>query len=260
VENYLALARNIRDRFNETFFDPETGLYAKDSQTAPALALFLGLAPEDKRDLILQRLIENVTVTRQSHLSTGFVGTPFLPYALADGGHADLVYTLIARETGPSWWHLIKNGDTTLWETWRGDRDNSFDHPGFGGIGDWFFQALAGIRFNPAFPGFKQFIINPQMVGGLTFVRAGYNSLYGPISCEWNLDGRQWVMDIAIPPNTSATVYIPAARVQDIRENGNPVLQAPGIKFLRMEPARAVFQVDSGKYRFSGPDFYCHRP
>jgi alpha-L-rhamnosidase len=249
-ENYAALARNIRNRFNETFLDPDTGLYAKDSQTAPVLALFLHLAPEESRDLILQRLIENVTVTRQGHLSTGFVGTPFLPYALTDGGYADLVYSLITQETGPGWWHMIKNGDTALWETWRGDRDNSFNHPGFGCIGDWFFQALAGIRPDPAFPGFKHFIINPQLVGGLTFVRAGYNSLYGLVSCEWKHNDRHLVMDITVPPNTSATVFIPASQVQDIREKEKQALQAPGVRFLRMEPTRAVFWVDSGKYTF----------
>jgi alpha-L-rhamnosidase len=249
-DNYAALARNIRDRFNETFFDPDTGLYAKDSQTAQTLALCLGLAPEDKKSLVLQRLIENVHITRQGHLSTGFVGTPFLPHALTDGGRADLVYTLITQETGPSWWQMIKNGDTALWETWRGDRDNSFNHPGFGGIGDWFFLALAGIRSDPASPGFKHMIIKPERVGGLTFVRAGYHSPYGRIGSDWNRDGRQFVITITIPPNTRATIYIPATAVQDVRESGKPALESEGVKFLRMEENRAVFLADSGKYIF----------
>ena len=120
ASKYRALADKIRHKFNKKFLDPETGMYAIDSQTAQALPLYLGMVPQDKKNLIIEQLLKSIA-DRKNHLSTGFVGTMALMRGLSYLGHAELAYTIANQEDEPSWWGSIKNGRTTMPEYWNGD-------------------------------------------------------------------------------------------------------------------------------------------
>src|SRR5262249_35035915 len=129
---------------------------------------------------------------RDNHLATGFIGTCRLLPALTDAGRSDVAYRLLFQDTYPSWLFQVKLGATTMWERWDGytpDKGfqnpgmNSFNHYAFGSVGQWMFQSIAGIQ--PGSPGFKRVIIAPKLTDQLTFARATYHSINGPIHSEW---------------------------------------------------------------------------
>ena len=112
----------------------------------------------------------------------------------------------------------------------------------------WLYQGLAGIR--PASPGFKQIIIKPAIVGKIAWVKASYQSVHGVIRSAWKRDGNRLTLDVTIPANTTATVFVPAADAATVTEGGKPAAQAEGVGFLRMDGQAAVFAVASGSYSF----------
>ena len=249
AKKYAELSAAIRESFNQRFLSPDTGLYPADSQTAPALALHFGLAPEDKRARIAGDLVRNIQETRTNHLSTGIVGTLYLFYALTDMGFSDLAYRILVQESSPSWSHMLREGATTVWEAWNGG--GSRNHPALGSIGAWFYQTLAGIRPDPDGPGFKRIIIKPEIVGDLTWARGGFNSIHGRIVSDWKREGGTLTLRVTIPPNTTATVYVPTKNAAAIQESGKPASQAEGVKYVRQEGRATVFQVGSGEYVFT---------
>ena len=201
---YAQVAGKIRDALNAKHFDPSTGLYANatDSQTALILPLALGMVPETKRPLVIQRLRENIEKWN-GHLSTGFVGTPYLLETLADLGLAELSHTICTRQDYAGWNTLIKHG--VMMETWNGGMAQM---PSLGGsIGQWFFRTLGGIR--AAAPGFKKILIKPSIVGNLTSVNTWHDCPHGRIVSNWKINGGKLEMAVTIPAGTSATVQIP---------------------------------------------------
>ena len=119
-----------------------------------------------------------------------------------------------------------------------------------GQIQEWFYHDLAGIQNAPDSSGFKKIVINPHPVGDVTWANASYDSIRGKIVSDWKLDGKKFTLNVTIPPNTSATVFVPAKSEQGVAENGSTAGQSAGVTFLRTEGGRAVFAVESGKYRF----------
>jgi hypothetical protein len=120
-----------------------------------------------------------------------------------------------------------------------------------GQINEWFYHDLAGIQCDSDGPGFKKIIIKPAIVGDLQWVKASYDSIRGRIASEWRRDGKKLTLRVAIPANTTATVFVPARDAASVREGKMPAAQADGVKFLRMENGAAVFAIASGKYEFT---------
>jgi alpha-L-rhamnosidase len=125
---------------------------------------------------------------------------------------------------------------------------NSFNHYSLGSCGEWMFASLAGIDTDGA--GFKKLMIRPTPGEGITWVKASYDSISGKIATSWKAEGNKFSLDVTIPPNTIATVYVPAKGPDGVTEVGKPATQAKGVKFLRMESNAAVYEVGSGSYRF----------
>jgi alpha-L-rhamnosidase len=247
-EKYRTLAAKIKATFNAKFLDTATGLYAKDSQTAQALPLTLGLAPLESKSRIVDRLVESIEGTRRGHISAGMVGSLYVFHALAENGRDDLAYNMLTKEEYPGWLHMANSGATALWEAWNGD--GSYDHPTMGCVGFWLYQGLAGIRPDPAGPGFKKFVIKPYIPKDLTWVKSHYDSVHGRIESSWRRNGMDLAVELTIPPNTSATVYVPTGAAFPIRESLVEASHAEGVKFLRRELGFEVFQVGSGSYSF----------
>ncbi|MBL7189776.1 MAG: glycoside hydrolase family 78 protein [Phycisphaerae bacterium] len=248
AKKYADLCRAIKESFNRHFLNADTGLYAPDSQTAQALPLFVGLVPDEQKEKVFDQLVKNITERRNGHLSTGIVGTLYLLHVLTDNGRADLAHGIMTKERFPGWLHMIKGGATALWEAWDGG--GSRNHPTFGLVGAFFYRNYAGIRPDPTAPGFKKIILKPEIGDGLDWVRADYRSVHGKIKSEWKRVDGKLEMNIDIPVNTTATVYVPAKNVESVTESGKPVNKADGIKFLRMEGGSALFTVGSGSYKF----------
>ncbi len=248
AHRYRQLAEQIKASFNRHFFDPQTGQYAKDSQTSQVLPLSLDMVPEGKRDLVLKRLVENIH-QHKDHLSTGFVGVMPMLHGLGDWGYEDLGYTIAMQPDLPGFLQMIADGYSVLGESLTGD-SGSRHHPFGACIGSYLFREIAGIRTDPTGPGFARIIIRP-ILGNLTWAKATYDSIRGPITSEWKRSPRGFELRVGIPANTTATVELPARNPKTITESGKPLAQAVGVEFLRMEGTRAILAIDSGDYTFA---------
>jgi alpha-L-rhamnosidase len=233
----------------------------ENSQTAYALALRFGLLSEDLRAEAARRLAADVRARK--HLTTGFVGTPHLCHVLSDSGHLDLAYHLLNRDTYPSWLYPVKQGATTIWERWDGQKPdgtfqdaamNSFNHYAYGAIGEWMYRVVAGIEIDPREPGYKHALIQPQPGGGLTSVEARLDTMYGPVASAWKLGGGRFELSVAVPPNARATVRLPGATLGQVTEGGRALAALPGVGGARQEGKAVVVEVGSGSYAFAYPD------
>jgi alpha-L-rhamnosidase len=253
--HFQELAGTLKAAFNQRFLRADEGQYDNGSQTSSVLPLAFGLAPEAQREAVFQHLLEKIRHESQGHIGTGLLGGQWLMRVLTDNGQAEVAYGIAAQKTYPSWGYMAGKGATTIWELWNGDTAdpamNSGNHVMLvGDFGIWLFEDLAGIKPDPAQPGFKHILMRPEPVGDLSFVRASHRSPFGLIASEWRRDAKGFHWDITVPVNTTATVYLPAKRAEDAKESGKPALRAKGVQFLRMENGRAVFSVGSGSYRF----------
>jgi alpha-L-rhamnosidase len=250
ARKYSELAESVKETFNREFLKPG-GVYSNGTQTAQATALNWGLAPASERADVLKNLVADVE-KKGNHLDTGILGTKYLLNVLLDGGRADVAYKVASQTTYPSWGHWMEQGATTLWESWNGG--DSLNHIMFGDISAWFYRALAGIR--PGEPGYSKITIRPQVVGDLTSARGVYDSIHGRIVSEWRLENGQIRLDVTIPANTTAEVYVPTSDPTRILESGKPagssegVLALSGVQALNGTP---VYRIGSGTYHFTAP-------
>ncbi len=171
----------------------------------------------------------------------------------------DWAYQLINANSFPSWGYSIENGATTIWERWDGyvkGREfqnkgmNSFNHYAIGAVDEWMYRAILGINNDDGHPGYEHFVLRPNPGGSLKWARGAYDSIRGKVESSWSIADGKLRLDVAIPANTTATVYVPAKDATNVTEGRKPASVAKGVHFLRMEADRAVFEVQSGKYGF----------
>jgi hypothetical protein len=249
AQQFETRAAEIRTAFNEKFYDATNRLYATGSQTANAIPLVMNLCAPTNRAAVLDAIVHDIRA-RGNALTAGDVGYRYLLLALAEGGRSDVIFDLNNQSDKPGYGFQLKKGATSLTEAWDARRDSSQNHFMLGQIQEWFYHDVAGIGGDPAGPGFKKIIIYPQPVGDLTWARASYDSIRGKITSDWKRAGGKFTLNVTIPANTTATVFIPAASAETVTEGGKPAAQSGGVKFLRMENDRAVFEIESGAYTF----------
>jgi alpha-L-rhamnosidase len=260
---YAQLADQIRDSFNRTFLNVRTGEYANGTQTAHALALFLGLVPDDHRGAVAGHLTNDIVYTHDTHVTTGFIGVKYLMPALTQIGRADLAYELATQTTYPSWGYMVESGATTLWELWQnkvGPSMNSHDHAMFGSVGAWFYNALGGINLGTDSAGYRHIRIEPQVVEDLRWVSATIETIRGTVSSSWTHSPGEITMDVVIPVNSDAEVVAPkeeAMAAVTVREGDHVVWQKghfvpgdPGVTGASAVRNDIVFEVGSGHYSF----------
>ena len=243
-----ALAEEIRAAFNRAFLDPATGQYATGSQSCQATALDLGLVPQAQQVAAFERLLEDVRAQDYA-VSCGEVGHPSLLRVLADGGRSDLVYRIHHQSERPGYGWQLARGATTLTEAWDAS-PISHNHFMLGHILEWFYADLAGLRPDPRTPGFQRFVVRPRPLEPITWARASYHSIRGPIAVAWRRSEGSFTLEVSVPPNTSAEIHVPAADAAAVSEGGRPAREAPGVEFLRAQGGAAVFAIGSGDYRF----------
>ncbi|MEI8376361.1 MAG: glycoside hydrolase family 78 protein [Planctomycetota bacterium] len=244
---YDKLAADIRAAFNKTLFNPANRQYAHGSQTANAMPLDLGLVPEEHRQAVFENLVKHL---QTRGLKAGEIGFPYLLRALAKNGRSDAIFAMINQTNKPGYGFQLNYGATSLPEDWDYQPGASQNHFMLGHITEWFYHDLAGIQRDPDTVGFKSIVIKPVPVGDLTWVKAHYDSLYGRIESNWKLDADRLTMEVTIPVNTTATIYVPTKDAAGVTESGKPAEKAEGVKFLRMETGAAVYEVGSGCYCF----------
>ena len=158
---------------------------------------------------------------------------------------------------------MLDMGATTIWERWDGyvtDRGfqnhtamNSLNHVVLGSVGEWMWRNIIGLAPDDSSPGYKHFVIDPRPGGGLTWAKGDYDSVRGRIASEWKIENGFFSLDVVIPPNTTAAVYLPSNDSSKIQENGSGIAGNKQVRFVRMENGSAVFEVESGNYHFRSP-------
>ena len=222
-------------------------------QTRYVMAIAFDLLDSAKQKLAGDHLVKAIE-ERDWHLSTGIHGTKELMNALTKTGRNDVAFRLLHNDTYPSWGFFLKSGGTTIWERWNGSLPeanpsmNSFNHCAFGAVYQWMVENIGGIRSDG--PAYGKIIIAPQIDPKLTHAETRYDSIRGRIETRWRTHDGQLTLGVSIPPNTTATVLVPAAESSVVTEGGQPAGKASGVKFLRNEPGVAVFAVQSGNYEF----------
>ena len=232
LKNYSLLLKKIKNAFSEEFITPR-GRVGSNTQTAYALALAFDLVPKEIKKLSADRFAKDVV--KFGHITTGFVGTPFVCSVLSKFGYDDIAYMLLNRKEYPSWLYPVTKGATTIWERWDGikpdnsfntksafsnaadgDVMNSFNHYAYGAIGDWLYKNVAGIKSDIAAPGYKKIIIKPIPGGSLTKVCAKLETMYGIVSSCWEINENKFYLTVEIPANTTATIYLPGKNKNNI--------------------------------------------
>jgi alpha-L-rhamnosidase len=254
VMSYSALLTDIKKAYLEEYVTPSGRLMA-NTQTAYVLALYFDLLPEDKRAKAAEYLVENIN--RYGHLTTGFLGTPYLTTVLTKLGYNDLAYKLLLRKTYPSWLYPVTKGATTIWERWNGietngdfqkESMNSFNHYAYGAIGNWIYQHITGIQIDKSHPGYKKFIIHPRPGGDLKNAYATLDTYYGQIKSGWKANGNEITLNIEVPVNTSAILNVPNA-AKNIQLNGLSVEKCIECRLVssKDQPLMSV-EIGSGTY------------
>lgn len=276
--HYAQLLGKIKAAFVKEFLTPN-GRLVSGSQTAYVLALQFDMLPEELRAAAAGRLAENIK-NYGYHLTTGFLGTPYLCHVLSRFGYNDLAYTLLMQETYPSWLYPVKMGATTIWERWDGIKPdssfqtismNSFNHYAYGAIGDWMYRVLAGIDTDPSATGYKKISIRPLvnakrlnlaakdsallLKGGLTEVSASLQTPYGKVSSQWKREGGSLHILVEIPANTEAILYLPVAEVAGITETGKPLQQVIAAEKIKAGNNELALSLGSGSYHFLVPKY-----
>ncbi|MFA6174113.1 MAG: alpha-L-rhamnosidase C-terminal domain-containing protein, partial [Kiritimatiellales bacterium] len=254
---FAALAEQLKVALNAKFYDQEKGFYGNGTQTSCVLPLAFDMVPPDQRARVFNRLVKKITEESRGHIGTGIIGGQWLNRVLTEGGRPDLVCGFAASTDYPGWGYMVEQGATTIWELWNGNTAdpamNSGNHVML--VGDlviWLYENLAGIKPDPAQPGFKHILMRPQPAGGLSWVKAAHHSPYGRIVSEWRIEDEKFRWKITVPANTSATVWLPADDAATARESGKS-LDAAGVQVLRAESGAVVCEVASGSYEFELP-------
>ncbi|WP_346908791.1 alpha-L-rhamnosidase [Faecalicatena orotica] len=241
AEEYRKLYNEIVDTYQKTFFD-ETGHMNVQTQTAQIVSLYFDLVPEAFRQNVVDDLLRLLD-KENGHLVTGFVGTPYFCHALSQNGHTKEAYELLLKDDFPSWLYQVRMGATTIWEHWDGMKPdgtmwspdmNSFNHYAYGAIGEWLYRAAAGIECDEKHPGYKHSIIAPHPGGGLVYVKASYESVYGKIVSDWNVDGNRVTLHVEVPCNTTASIC---------PYNATEILDSCGLAF---EETREGYRAEAG--------------
>jgi alpha-L-rhamnosidase len=205
------------------------------------------MVPEASRQAVKRALLKEIAAHR-NRLSTGFVSTPYLLAFLSEEA-PEVGWMMTSAQDYPSWWGMTAGSDQDLLkETWAGGQALM---PSLGGnLVAWYEQALAGIRPDPAGPGFKKVIIKPYVPEEVHWVESHYDSVHGRIATRWRKRGEEFSLEVRIPPSVTATVTVPSRAPSTVTESGKPISQGEGVTALGEDAGKATYAVTSGVYHF----------
>ena len=251
---YADVAAKAREAFCNAYLTP-AGYLVSATQTAYVLALNFDMLPEAVRPVAAARLADKVR--EYGHITTGFLGTPYICHVLSEWGYTDLAYMLLLRQQYPGWLYPVTMGATTIWERWNSmmpDRTipnngmNSFNHYSYGAIGDWLYRDAVGLHETSA--GFKTIAVKPHTGGGFTHMRAEQMTPYGRAAAEWRDEQGIFVLEVTIPVNTTAEIYVPSASADEVMLDGTAVASSADASLEGYADGYTKVKVGSGTYRF----------
>ena len=204
---YATKYKELNPLIHKTFYDPQQKSYATGTQIDLIYPMLVGATPDDKQPDVRNTLYRVTEERFKGHLATGLVGVPVITEWAVRNKQSDFIYGMLKKRDYPGYLYMLDNGATTTWEHWNGER--SHIHNCYNGIGSWFYQALAGINTDEENPGYKHVIIQPQLVKGLSWVKAAKETPLGLLEVKWEKTDASFVLELNIPVGCEATVMIP---------------------------------------------------
>lgn len=247
---YLSLSESVRHAFNKKFFNSEIGVYATGSQTSYSMPLYFKMVDEAYRDKVEAKLVASIEKDSFA-LTAGDVGYRYLLRALEQAGRSDVIYKMNVRSDVPGYGYQIAKGATALTESWPALKYVSNNHMMLGHLMEWFYSGLAGIRQTEGSTGYRMIVIDPQQVGDITRVKASYYSVRGEIRSNWEIVDGKFILNVSIPANADAIVYLPVSDTTHILESGKKIEIGRGILNVNVEADKVQIHVGSGDYEFT---------
>lgn len=249
ANDYNKLAAEVRDAFNKKFFNPQTKQYATGSQTANAMAVFMKLVEEENKNAVIDNIVKNLK-SNNNALSAGDIGYRYLLRVLEEAGRSDVIFDMNSRTDVPGYGYQLQKGATALTESWQALPTVSNNHLMLGHLMEWFYSGLGGIRQSEQSIAFRNIEIRPEPVGNVTWTKANYQSPYGLISSAWKKQSNTFELNVEIPANTTATIFLPANNTSSITEENRSIEKRNDIKLVGVENGKAKIKVGSGSYKF----------
>ena len=207
IPGYTQKQEALKTRIHETFFHEENNHYASGSQIDLIYPMLAGVTPSSLQDKVKEALFQETAGRFNGHIATGLVGISILTQWATQNQESEFVYGMLKKRSYPGYLYMIDHGATLTWEEWDGKRSQL--HNCYNAIGSWFIQALAGITPDEHVPGYKHIHIRPQMVEGITWVKASKDTPYGLLTVNWERKGNELVMEVEIPVECVAEVEMP---------------------------------------------------
>lgn len=245
---YQARAEKLKLAFNEKYFKADRKQYATGSQTSNAMALYMGLVEPANQQDVLDQLIKDIR-NKKNSLTTGDIGYRYLLRVLDENGRSDVIFDMNSNAKVPGYGYQLDRGATALTESWQGADNASNNHMMLGHLMEWFYSGLAGIRSAQNSIAFKELIIDPQVVGDVTYAKASHLSPYGQIVSSWKKEGKSFVLKVEVPVNTTATIYLPGNQQSKITES-DKALNAQISSNITYQNDKISLKVGSGIYAF----------
>lgn len=247
---YKKLAVEVKEAYNKTFFNQQTKQYGTGSQAANAMSVFAGLVEPKFKAAVMDNIVQDIR-SHGNSLTAGDIGYRYLLRVLDNEGRSDVIYNMNSRADKPGYGYQLARGATALTESWAALPSVSNNHFMLGHLMEWFYSGLAGIRLADDAIAFNHIEIRPEPIGDVAWAKGTYQSPYGEISSSWKKDGSTFNIDVTIPANTAATVFIPAKKQAQIMVNGKSIKQNKSVQFIGYHNGRAEIKTGSGKYQFT---------
>lgn len=240
---YGRLAKQVKAAFNKKFFLERANHYGAGSQTSNAMAVYMKLVEPAFKPAVMANIEKDIR-NRNNGLTAGDIGFRYLLKVLAQEGLSHVIYDMNSRTDVPGYGFQLKQGATALTESWIASPQVSNNHLMLGHIMEWFYEGIGGISQAEGSIGYRQIVIRPEPVGELTSAKTGFHSPYGMITTEWTKTMQDFKLEVIIPANTTATIYLPVGANSIITES-DVVIQPQ-----KREKSKAVIPVGAGKYIF----------
>jgi len=248
VKRFDAWSEKVKIAFNTKYFNSETNVYSTGSQTAMAMPLSMGLVEEKIKDKVVKNLVDSILADNKA-LTAGDIGFHYLVETLVKNGQSQLLFDMNNRDDVPGYGFQLKNGATTLTESWMANKISSNNHLMLGHLMQWFYESLGGIQQQETSVAFKNLIIKPTVVGNITSAAANFQTPYGKVETNWKLKDKVFNLKVTIPANSSALVYLPMTGNSLVSENGTNLKSTDAV-FIEKNNGYLVYKVGSGKYDF----------
>jgi len=242
-EKYSGLANEVKEAFQQKFYDHETGLCSTGSQTSYAMALYTGVLPEQDKEKVFGNLIDSIEHNDYA-LTSGDIGYHFLVRVLSENGRSDILYKMNNRSDRPGYGYQLKKGATSLTESWAALSNVSNNHMMLGHLMEWFYSGLGGIYQDANSIAYRDIIIAPKPVGDIKWVKCSYNSPQGIIRSEWERVENTFSLTIDIPESTSAKIILPDA----YKNSSLEIVDLNTKELVETKIEEGAFKVPTGRY------------